>query len=340
MWPRPCPRSMAIFTLLCSLSVSASAQEVREANAVVIDTGTAEMQYYFLFRRLINPTPAQNRPSPELPDQTNQTSRPRPDFRAMTHRSLGLTDVEAGVLDQIAADCISKTDQLDQQAHEVIAARRAEVRAGKAPPNTPPPSALSDLQKQRDDVIRNAVEQLRAQFGEAEFKRISDQLGRNSGTSSVRIPPPSQKPLAFELKIEVMNRSADSSPATFAAKENFTLEISMLNHSTEMVSIKPSKLLEWLILNSPGRPERVGEVSPIFPFRRALASRPADETAIDLPPNELRVVARLNFGPGAISLSPGQYQLTVHPRVVFDRPDKADFLQLTLTPPFVFEITP
>jgi hypothetical protein len=336
MWQRTFLRIAAIFILCSSSGLSISAQEVREGNAG-IDTGTTEMQFYVLFRRLLSP-PQQNRPT--LVDSPNQPNRPRPDFRAMTHRSLGLSEIEASVLDQVAEDCLSKTDKLDQQAHAIIAARHEEMRAGKAPPNSPPPTALGDLQKQRDDVIRNAVAQLRAQFGEAEFKRISDQLGQNSGSSRVRTPPPSQKPLPVEVRIAVVDRGSDPPDWGFAAKENFTLEISLLNHSSEMISLKPSKFYEWLILNSPGRPEVVGQVSPIFPFRRALLARPPDDSAINFPPNELRVVARIGFGPSAIALSSGQYELTVHPRVVYDHPEKADFLQLTLAQPFVFGILP
>src|SRR5258706_10136188 len=177
--------------LLPPLLACLGTKDVRAAPAsATTATGTTEMQYYLLFRRLVNPAPPQNRPSSDSQEQSNQPGRPRPDYRTMFHRSAGLTDAEGRVLDQIAEDCISKTDQLDKQAHEIIAARRAEERAGKAPPDAPPPSDLSDLQNQRVEVIRNAIEQLRNQFGEAEFKRLNDSLTQHSDTSRVRLPPP------------------------------------------------------------------------------------------------------------------------------------------------------
>ena len=334
-------QSAALLALVPSLFACVAAQDVRDATASAkTATGTTEMQYYLLFRRLVNPAPPQNRPSSDSQDQSNQPGRPRPDYRAMFHRSAGLTDAEGRVLDQIAEDCISKTDKLDREAHEIIAARRAEVRAGKVPPDAPPPSELSDLQNQRDEVIRNAIEQLRAQFGAAEFKRLNDSFTQHSDTSRVRLPPPSKKPLPLDVKISLLDRSDDPAPARFAAKEKFRVEVSMLNNSTQMISIKLSELYQWLQLDTPGQPEAIGRVSPRFLFEKATAEARADERLIDLPPNQLHVVTQINFGPGAVSLPPGQYQLTVHPRVVLNRPPNSDFLQLSLAPAFEFEIMP
>ena len=215
-------QSAALLALVPSLVAGVAAQDVRDATASArTATGTTEMQYYVLFRRLVNPAPPQNRPSSDSQDQSNQPGRPRPDYRAIFHRSADLTDAEGRVLDQIAEDCISKTDKLDKQAHEIIAARRAEVRAGKVPPDAPPPSELSDLQNQRDEVIRNAIEQLRAQFGEAEFKRLNDSLTQHSDTSRVTLPPPSKKPLPLDVKIALLDRGDAPAPVRFAAKEKF-----------------------------------------------------------------------------------------------------------------------
>src|SRR5437764_8615340 len=105
-------RLAAVFALLSSIAVHAAAQDVHDASVYAQDsTGTVEQQYFILFRRLVNPPPAPNRPQSDPTDQTNQPARPRPDFRAMFHRSAHLTDVEARLLDQIAEDCISKTNK-------------------------------------------------------------------------------------------------------------------------------------------------------------------------------------------------------------------------------------
>ena len=233
-------RSAALLPIVLSLFAWVAAQDVRDANASAkTASGTTEMQYYVLFRRLVNPAPPQSRTSSDSQDQSNQPARPRPDYRTMFHRSAGSTDAEDRVLDQIAEDCISKTDKLDRQAHEIITARRAQVGAGKIPPDAPPPSELSDLQNQRDEAIRNAIAQLRAQFGEAEFKRLNEYVTQHSGTSRGTLPPPSKKPLLLDLKIALLDRSGDPAPARFAAKEKFRVEISMLNNSTQMIMIIP-----------------------------------------------------------------------------------------------------
>src|SRR5207237_8973903 len=108
-------------------------------------------------------------------------------------------------------------------------------------------------------------------------------------------------------------------------------------NSTKRSSIKRTELNQSLRLETP---EGIGRVSPRFLFEKATAAARADETLIDLPPNQLHVVTQINFGPGAVSLPPGQYRLTVHPRVVLDRPPNSDFLQLSLTPAFAFAIMP
>jgi len=335
-------RSVTIFTLLCFIAAYAAAQNIREPTGSASNGADTElMQYYLLFRRLVHPPVPRIRPS-EPADQSNQTNQPRIDVRAMLHRSLKLSDTEARLLDQIAEDCISRTDKLDQQAQEIIAAYRAEVRAGKIPPTSPPPSALRDLQQQHDDAIRNAIEQLRGQFGAAEFKRLNESFSQNSAVSSVRLPPPYQKPLAVQVQFTLLNGDVSSHPQ-FSTKDSFTIEVSMLNNSTEMISIKPSQLYQWLLLTKTGEPDDPRRPVPRnFLFSNEWLHPPTDEAVVDLPPNQLQVVSRFKFGAGGIHIesTPGEYQLTVHPRVIYERPPKTDFLQLSLASPFQFEIVP
>src|SRR5205085_8096520 len=145
----------AIGVLLIAGPLYLVAQDVRDTSASTSDTSV--MQYYALFRRLVHPAAPRRPPT----DQSSQTNQPQLDTRAMLHRSLQLSDSEARVLDQVAEDCIGKTDKLDQQARAIITAHRADVSAGKIQPTAAPPNELQDLQKQRDDAIRNAIEQLR-----------------------------------------------------------------------------------------------------------------------------------------------------------------------------------
>jgi len=335
MWIKFLLKLAAVGILLIAGPLYVAAQDVRDTSASTSDTSV--MQYYALFRRLVHP-PAPRR-SP--PDQTSQTNQPQLDTRAMLHRSLELSDAEARVLDQVAEDCIGKTDKLDQQARAIITAHRAEVSAGKIPPTAPPPNELLDLQKQRDDAIRNAIEQLRTQFGAAEFKRLEDSFSRNSGVSSMRLPPPYQKSLPVTVKFALVNGDVNSRQR-FSAKDSFTIEVSMLNNSTEMISIKPSQLYQWLWLIK-STDDTLRPIPPNMMFSDEWMHPPANEAAVDLPPNQLQVVARFKFGAGGIHfLKPveGEYQLTVHPKVVYARPAKSDFLQLTLASPFTFEVVP
>jgi|GEM_PF-6698063 len=335
MWIKFLLKLTAIGIVLVAGPRYVTAQDVRDTSASTSDTSV--MQYYALFRRLVHPPPPR-RPSS---DQSSQTNQPQLDTRAMLHRSLELSDSEARVLDQVAEDCIGKTDKLDQQARAIITAHRADVSAGKMPPTDAPPNELRDLQKQRDDAIRNAIEQLRSQFGAAEFKRLDDSFSRNSGMSSMRLPPPSQKSLPVTVKFALVNGDVNSRQR-FSAKDSFTIEVSMLNNSTEMISIKPSQLYQWLWLTK-STEEALRPIPPNMMFSDEWMHPPADEAAVDLPPNQLQVVARFKFGAGGIHFFKpveGEYRLSVHPKVVYARPAKSDFLQLTLASPFTFEIVP
>jgi len=345
MWIRSLLQSTSIFTLLLSVGAYAAAQDVRDANGSAARSDEIVItQYFILFRQLVHPPISRNRPSSEPSDQNNPSTRVQtsPDYRAMLHRRLELSETMARVFDQIAEDCISETDKLDQRAQEIISAYRADVRAGKASPNAAPPNALQDLQKQRDDTIRNAIEQLRAQFGEAEFKKLNDWFSHNSSVSSVRLPPPSQKALAVQVKFALLNGDLNSKPR-FSTKDSFTIEVSMLNNSTEMISIKPSQLYQWLLMTKPSEPNDGRPVPRNMMFSEEWLHPPANETTVDLTPNQLQVVARFTFGAGGIHFfkpAAGSYQLSVHPKVVYAQPTKTDFLQLNLEAPFAFEIVP
>ena len=319
MWIRSLLRSTAIFSLLFCAAACAAAQVVSANGPEPSDDHAVLTQYYILFRQLVHPPVSRNRPSTDPADQNNQVNRPQPDYRAMLHRRLELSETEARVLDQIAEDCISRTDKLDQRAQEIISAHRADVRAGKIPPTSAPPNELLDLQKQRDDAIRDAIEQLRAQFGVAKFKRLNDSFSHDSSVNSVRLPPPSQKPLAVQVKFALVNGDINSTQK-FSAKDTFTIEVSMLNNSTEMISIKPSQLYQWLLMTKSGEPN-----DPRRPPRNMMMLSdewmhpPADEATVDLPPNQLQVVAQFKFGPGGTRFfnpPTGEYQLSVHPRVI------------------------
>src|SRR5881394_2676787 len=337
MWIKFLLKLAAIAILLIAGPLYAAAQDVRDTSAST--NNTSVMQYYALFRRLVHP-PVPRR-SPEPAGQGSQTNQPQFDTRAMLHRSLELSDSEARVLDQVAEDCIGKTDKLDQQARAIITAHRADVSAGKTPPTAASPNELLDWQKQRDDAIRNAIEQLRTQFGAAEFKRLEDSFSRNSGVSSMRLPPPYQLPLPVTVKFALVNGDVNSRQR-FSAKDSFTFEVSMLNDSTEMISIKPSQLYQWLWLTK-STEEALRPIPPNMMFPDEWMHPTADEAVVNLPQNQLQVVARFKFGAGGIHfLKPaeGKYQLSVYPKVVYARPAKSDFLQLTLASPFTFEIVP
>ena len=104
--------------------------------------------------------------------------------RELVHHEVVL---EAVALAHAGADVVVNYVRGDEAAEQTVAlaarcgarvyAHRADVSAGKTPPTAAPPNELRDLQKQRDDAIRNAIEQLRSQLFEPFVTTKPDGLG-------------------------------------------------------------------------------------------------------------------------------------------------------------------
>ena len=88
-----------------------------------------------------------------------------------------LDEKEARILDQIAAKTNLETQKLDTRAQQFIAQVRAQTpdhKIQKGQPLPQPPPELEELDNQRTKVIMQAINELRTNFGEAEFARFSN----------------------------------------------------------------------------------------------------------------------------------------------------------------------
>lgn len=103
-------------------------------------------------------------------------------YRNFHKRQAKLDDRQAAALDRVAAQAEAKVERLDKRAKEIINAARAEFPGGRIPEGqTPPepPAELRAMQDERVGTLMKARDELRAAFGEREFRRFDDYVREN-----------------------------------------------------------------------------------------------------------------------------------------------------------------
>lgn len=102
-------------------------------------------------------------------------------LRSYYKRQAKLSDRQARDLEEIAAECNREVEKLDKKAKKLTDDFRAKNPGGKLaegelPPQ--PPAELGLLWAERNNVITQAKEKLRAAFGEQEFQRFNEHVKR------------------------------------------------------------------------------------------------------------------------------------------------------------------
>lgn len=127
---------------------------------------------------------------------SGQSGAPFQTLRQSIKRRLNLTDAQDLILNNIAAECASEADPIDQQAIEIIRSFRAKFPPGHVfteedRPKTP--KELEELQDRHDEVILKYRDRLRQQLGETGFANFESALYRNFGSKITTVPKPPKK---------------------------------------------------------------------------------------------------------------------------------------------------
>jgi hypothetical protein len=96
-------------------------------------------------------------------------------LRSVFREKADLSEVQAHLLNVIAADCVREVAAQDARAQQVIKAFKVRFPPGRLPPGVklpPPPTELKLMQHERDAMILRARERLRLALGEEEFQRF------------------------------------------------------------------------------------------------------------------------------------------------------------------------
>jgi hypothetical protein len=145
--------------------------------------------YRFLFKHVMSI----NQKAAELKTQ-NGSSKGLENFYK---NEAALTDREAQVLNEIAADSVREVEEIDARIKEVITAARAHYPEGrlahKDQTPTPPPE-LEQLYEQRDAAMTRGYHRLRTEFGEERFRAFDSVVQGRIGANIHPVTPDLRKP--------------------------------------------------------------------------------------------------------------------------------------------------
>src|SRR5260370_8314175 len=141
-------------------------------------------------------------------------------------------------------ECMQKVQELDKRARQIVSARRTENKRGSSAAT--PPAEISQLQQDRNNVIQNAIEQIRVAFGDAEFKRFDDYVMSQGNGKRFVLPPPNKPPLPIQVTIALLGPDGKTLRKQFAANDRVIIQVAMLNNSAQMIAVKESEVYDWL----------------------------------------------------------------------------------------------
>ena len=125
-------------------------------------------------------------------------------YRSVFRLSAKLTEEQTARLNSIAADCVARVEEKDREALAIIRAARASFRRAHpgedvVPPE--PPADLKRLQRERDELIEAAREDLHRAFGDKEFARFQGFVDEKIAPTIRRqaIPPAGIAPQPLSL---------------------------------------------------------------------------------------------------------------------------------------------
>jgi hypothetical protein len=118
-------------------------------------------------------------------------------LRNFHKNKLKLNDRQAQALDRIVEEANRETERLDKQAKKIIddaRARHPEGKLNKGEALPAPPAELKDLQQERDKLVLDAREKLRAALGGAEFQLLDDFLQQDVTNKMKPVQPAPGRP--------------------------------------------------------------------------------------------------------------------------------------------------
>jgi hypothetical protein len=113
----------------------------------------------------------------EKADELERQGKDAKHLRGIFKRKADLSDEQAQAFDEISSQCALEIKAIDERAKPIIKAYREQYPNGQIPHGQlpqAPPVELQQMTKERNDLVLRKRDELRAAFGENEFKRFQE----------------------------------------------------------------------------------------------------------------------------------------------------------------------
>jgi hypothetical protein len=179
------------------------------ANAQIPPDGRVpkHVKYIAMFRHMI-----------DLNKKADAMEKDGIDGAALRHYYKGiakLNDGQDSILQATAVDCVEQIKLPEAKAKAIVQSVRARYPGGILKPGEKPPEApaeLKQLQKERDNLILEAINSLRKKFGEEEFERFDKFVETHMGGDKSVLPPGIKFPPGTKLPREGEPPQRDRKP--------------------------------------------------------------------------------------------------------------------------------
>ena len=91
--------------------------------------------------------------------------------------SMGLTDAEAEILNNLAVACVTRIGKMDEAARPLVFEIRLRLIGSSGPEQAQLRQRLKEIENRHEQAIRACVDELRAGFGEQRFEIVREYVG-------------------------------------------------------------------------------------------------------------------------------------------------------------------
>jgi hypothetical protein len=148
----------------------------------------AEIPDHVMYRHLFHHAVALKNKAEEAEKKGEDATQYRTHFQ----RNAELSDYQANILTDIAAEYDQQEKLLEARAKPLIDAYKAQYPDGKVPHGqkpAPPPAELRALSQERDALVLRMKERLRATLGEGEFNHLDNFVKTRVAPNVKQLPP-------------------------------------------------------------------------------------------------------------------------------------------------------
>jgi len=164
---------LVIGVVLLGITAFSVSSQINPAVSVSAENSSPEVPDAVIYRLIFRHQALLKAKADELERQGKDAKHMRGFFK----RRADLTDEQAQAFDEISSQCALELKAIDERAKPIVQAYRAQYPNGQVPHGQlpqPPPVELHQMTKERNELVLRKRDELRAAFGENEFKRFEE----------------------------------------------------------------------------------------------------------------------------------------------------------------------